>query len=293
MAGSTRRRFGRILLVGVCLLATVVASSADDGVIEINQVRALAGGVTEEDAPGFPVTIAESGSYRLTGNLDLSGEAEPANTTAIDIRRPADVVSLDLNGFSILGTTRCGDPPFMCEPTGAGDGIRSQNGVLVRVSNGIVTGMGASGIRLGGGGTVFDARASHNGQCGICILGSPGIVVGCTADSNGLDGIGVLNGVVRENTSRDNARIGIVVRAASVVRNNGANGNLLGGIATTEATIGSVVLGNSVHANGGTGLALAPSSGFADNVASANAGLQVLGGIEMDPNACNGRVPCR
>ena len=47
---------------------------AVDGVVEINQTRVLAGGVTASDTPGFPVTLDASGSYSLTGSLDVSGE---------------------------------------------------------------------------------------------------------------------------------------------------------------------------------------------------------------------------
>ena len=42
-----------------------------DGRIEINQARALAGGITPGDAPDFPVTLDQGGSYVLTSNLLL------------------------------------------------------------------------------------------------------------------------------------------------------------------------------------------------------------------------------
>src|SRR5690349_335055 len=72
-----------------------------DGVISINQSRALAGGVTPGDGAGFPVTITQSGSYRLSGNLTIPD----LNTGAIQIM--ADFVTLDLNGFSIAGPVVC------------------------------------------------------------------------------------------------------------------------------------------------------------------------------------------
>ncbi len=53
------------------------AASGVDGVIEINQPRALAGGVTATDGAGFPVTLDHPGSYRLTGNLTVD---EPGAT---------------------------------------------------------------------------------------------------------------------------------------------------------------------------------------------------------------------
>jgi hypothetical protein len=40
-----------------------------DGVVLINQSDALQGYITSRDAPGFPVTISDPGSYRLTSNL--------------------------------------------------------------------------------------------------------------------------------------------------------------------------------------------------------------------------------
>src|SRR5438046_162421 len=56
-----------IVLTAAFVVAFAGASYASDGVVEINQARALAGGVTRGDAPGFPVTISQPGSYRLTG----------------------------------------------------------------------------------------------------------------------------------------------------------------------------------------------------------------------------------
>src|SRR6266436_5075236 len=74
---------------------------AVDGIVLIDQNRALAGNVTPGDTPGFPVTISLSGSYRLSGNFTVPN----ANTTAILIT--AHNVTIDLNGFSILGPTVC------------------------------------------------------------------------------------------------------------------------------------------------------------------------------------------
>ena len=80
---------------------------AVDGVILIDQNRALAGGVTKDDAPGFPVTISQARSYRLSGNLTVPD----ANTTAIFIN--AINVTIDLNGFSIIGPTVCVGAPVV------------------------------------------------------------------------------------------------------------------------------------------------------------------------------------
>lgn len=81
-------------------ICTLFASStyAVDGVVLIDQNRALAGNVTPGDTAGFPVTISQPGSYRLSGNLTVG----TANVRAIQIT--VDNVTLDLNGFQVLCT---------------------------------------------------------------------------------------------------------------------------------------------------------------------------------------------
>ena len=64
------------------LLLTGPALAAD-GVDEINQTSALAGGITPGDAAGFPITLTEPGSYVLTSNLSV-----PAGTSGIDVGAP-------------------------------------------------------------------------------------------------------------------------------------------------------------------------------------------------------------
>ena len=71
------------------------------GVITIDQAKAEAGGVTAGDAPGFPVTISQPGSYRLMSNLTVADMA----VTAIRITSPG--VTLDLNGFEVSGPNSC------------------------------------------------------------------------------------------------------------------------------------------------------------------------------------------
>src|SRR5688572_26812572 len=89
---------GTAVLVGLCGLraeaSEPIPNRTGDGVVLINQNRAVNGGVTPGDAPGFPITISRPGSYRLASNLNASG---------LVIEIVADGVSLDLNGFSIIG----------------------------------------------------------------------------------------------------------------------------------------------------------------------------------------------
>jgi hypothetical protein len=112
---------------------------ATEGVVEINQVGALAGGITTGDAPGFPVRLTGVGSYRLTSDLDA-----PAGVAGIDIS--ADSVSLDLNGFAIRGPLPCG-PGSACPGTLAGVSGAARTRISVR--NGQVANFPGPCIALG------------------------------------------------------------------------------------------------------------------------------------------------
>src|SRR5262245_43423647 len=107
-------------LVWFCILVAIpIGSHAANGVVLIDQDRALAGNVTLGDAPGFPVTISQSGSYRLSGNLTVTN----VDTTVIQVT--ADAVTLDLNGFSIIGPAICvAGPATICPAAGKGIGVQ-------------------------------------------------------------------------------------------------------------------------------------------------------------------------
>lgn len=91
-------RLRHLLAAALAVSALVpTTASAVDGVILIDQNKALAGNVTPGDAGGFPVTLSQPGSYRLSGNLTV-----PADTHGILIGNSG--VTLDLNGFSITSS---------------------------------------------------------------------------------------------------------------------------------------------------------------------------------------------
>jgi hypothetical protein len=86
------------------LLATATAlfatnTLAVDGVILIDQNKALAGNVTPGDTANFPVTISQPGSYRLSSNLTV-----PSGQSGIVITVPN--VTIDLNGFGITSSVQ-------------------------------------------------------------------------------------------------------------------------------------------------------------------------------------------
>lgn len=130
------------------LLAVSLPAGAVDGAIEINQARALAGGVTTSDAPGFPVSLLQSGSYVLTGNLTVPD----ANTNAIEVF--ADNATIDFAGFGIYGPAFCVENAgaVSCSNGGTGVGVlattfpNEADGTVVK--NGTISGMGDYGVRL-------------------------------------------------------------------------------------------------------------------------------------------------
>jgi len=67
------------------------------GVLEINHTCAVQTGRFAPNAGGFPLLITNPGSYRLTSNLTLPDE----NTIGILVN--ADDVTIDLNGFAVIG----------------------------------------------------------------------------------------------------------------------------------------------------------------------------------------------
>jgi hypothetical protein len=270
----------RALLAVPLALALADGARAVDGVIEIDASRAAAGGITPGDTAGYPVTIAASGSYRLTGDLIVQDQ------TAIQIT--AGEVSLDLNGFAIRCASTCT----------SGNGIDAAvSGVMIR--NGTVRGMGGYGVLAGSRARLVDLDASHNGEYGIhggsaCLgrnlraehngehgLTCSGILQDSVARENGWDGIRSIGGVAAHNES-----------IASGAAPSGINGN---GI----YLVGGVAVGNLVEGAGLDGIRSQQPSVVLNNVVT-NSALRGLfhegfgslgsGGDLFDDNGTNGAI---
>lgn len=186
-----------IVLAGVFVTALATAAYAADGVIEINQARALAGGVTPDDTPGFPVTISLPGSYRLTGNL-LPG----AGFNAINVA--ANNVTIDLNGFSIVSPNI---------------GIMASGYSNITVANGSVLAAKTIGIFLGEVGRVERVRVTADASVGGWgIIAQSGVVVSGCSVSGATTGIEIHSGVVTGNIITHNGR-GVVATKALITGN--------------------------------------------------------------------------
>lgn len=276
-----RFKWKRILWTSA-LVGMSIKLYAVDGVVLIDQSRAMAGGVTPGDAPGFPVTISEPGSYRLSGNLTVPD----AQTTAVQIL--ADYVTLDLNGFSIAGPAVCTPYPTTCNPSGAGIGVhgadfnsRNPPARGVRVLNGTVRGMGSYGIRLPGEGGVAERVTVHGN-------GGPGIFASSVFDSMAMlngGSEGILATIVRGSTAAQNRGNGISVRRGGVALGNSSTENGLYGIVVDRGAITS----NSVHNNGNKDVgidATCPSAVIGNSVTNLTPGSTSAFQISTTGNNC-------
>jgi parallel beta-helix repeat protein len=259
-----RKLSAAVILVAAAILAWAGSAGAVDGTIEINQAKVLAAG-------GFPFTIGTSGSYRLTGNLTVS------STTGDAIDVTVNHVTIDLNGFSIVGPG-----------SGSGDGIYGAAAGTVTVENGTVTGFGSEGVVVGSSGIVRNVHADANGN-GIQ-GGNNAVIEGCTANSSifGL-GIGIICSagcVISGNTANGNPGRGIQVGNGSVISGNTAFHNTNVGIDCNGS--GCLITGNTAF-NNGTGLAASDATtGYAGNVLDQTT--NVSNGTNLGHNLCSGTI---
>ena len=223
----------------ICFLTMMFApfyAFGVDGVVLINQSSVVTSG-------GFPYVISSPGTYRLSGNLTVPD----ANTTAIMVN--SSNVTIDMNGYSILGPTVCSGTGFAvstCAPAGNGDGIgTSLTAAMVNVSNGNVKGMGRFGINLDGCQqcSVEKVNASNNGSIGILI--GRGRLSDNTAFFNGVRGIQNAAGPLLNNYAAGNGQIGIIANCpGSVIGNvaefNGTEGLFINGGGCVSSTNASV-----------------------------------------------------
>lgn len=195
----------------------------------------------------FPIEIKARGSYRLIGNLKVLSP----NKTAIEITAVGPV-TIDLNGFAILGPVVCSGSPATCAPAGSGIGIDGGPQSIVSVFNGTVSGMGGTGISLSGMARVRDVSAIGNGGSGI-ITGANSVVSESSATSNGADGIAPgANSVVTGCAAGANGGTGIYAETPGVtVSTSTTGGNKEVGI------LAETVTGSSADNNGENGITAA------------------------------------
>jgi hypothetical protein len=203
-------------------LAALLSAASSFAQIAIDQNRALAGGITAGDTPGYPITINQPGSYKLTGNLTV-----PADEFGILIL--AENVTLDLNGYTVRGPMNCtrtvstkevSCPYYNVNAVGI---LATQKDAVVR--NGMVRGFASNGVWLQQSGTVDEVHASHNAGYGVSV--DRGHVHDVHVEMNGDGGINVSAGLVSRSVARNNANHGI---RASYIQESLSTGNRKYGI---------------------------------------------------------------
>ena len=217
------------ILAGLAALVAARPALAVDGVIEISQSRALAGGITAGDGPGYPIFLNTPGSYRLTSNLTATG-----NNIGIYVN--ADDITIDLNGFTLTG----GGGPIA-------DGIAIPGFKNVELRNGTIRGFTRSGVFTNINTQyirVIGVTAIGNVTMGIDLQGEGNIIDGCTVLLNGagmraFEGSLVINSVARGNTS-----FGLTLIGGAGYRSNVLTGNN-GGDANAQVS-GGFQLGSNV-----------------------------------------------
>jgi hypothetical protein len=248
-------------LIPIAVLLTVSAFAVD-GTLLINQATVMAGS-------GFPYKITQPGSYRLSGNLVVPN----SNTTAIVIA--TDFVTLDLNGFSIIGPVDCSGS-FPCPGAGNGNGVTTDDSHAfphfnITIRNGTIQGMGNDGVFLRGDSNLVEhMNVRSNGGEGVRLFASQAFASSMARDNNaqlnGFDGIFMDTGLVAHNT---------------------ADNNGFSGIFLTEGSAS----GNVANHNGGFGLKLRGNINYFGNSLSGNtlgAVSAISGGVNQGQNLCDG-----
>jgi len=238
--------------------------------------------VPVQSLPGSAVAlyvISEPGSYYLTANIQ--GEAGKGG-----IAISADNVTLDLNGFAVIGVP------------GANHGIWGTTGseAGTHIHNGLISDWGGGGIYgLAGPAIITDVTAQRNGSYGIT-AGANSIITHCTARENGgfagiavaywstiTDCVSVNNTghgfeastgtVLRGNVARNNQGDGIRIENTCMVERNLLQSNVGAGVRAT--TYASPVTDNRIEDNNavsnGTGIQVDnPGNTIIKNTASGN-----------------------
>jgi hypothetical protein len=237
-------------LIAAALIASGGAAFAQ---ASINQNLALAGNVTPGDTPGFPVTLSQPGSYKLTSNLFV-----PSGVSGVVITAPD--VTLDLNGFSIVGAVTCTQNTTTLVVTCTGQsapydgyGVLTTFGSIIK--NGTVKGFERAGVYAAGGGVVverlhvtqsyddglvqgddaaglriIDSRFTLNNRNGASVRAS--VTTGSMFMNNGLRGFaaGTAGALMLDSVAMRNGDIGITGAVVNRTHSFGNNQNLAGAI---------------------------------------------------------------
>jgi hypothetical protein len=223
-----------------------------------------------------PYVITNRGSYYLTQNLTGVPGSNGITIACSD-------VDLDLNGFSIIGTTNFGCSGIVLDTasTNLYMNLNVHNGIVSGWSNsGLILSDGVNcrlrgvsavnsgtGISIGKDWEVDDCLAFRNTGTGI-FIGNYSRVRNSRARENGADGFDSGIGSVVDNClSAGNGGSGFFGQSQSVIRNCVAIGNTNNGIFVGPY---SLAINNLCSDNGGDGMIAGVGSTLSGNVCSLN-----------------------
>jgi hypothetical protein len=225
-----------LLIPALALSLAAGAAHAADGTYEINEDCMMAG-CFAGDAPGSPVTIANSGSYRLTSDLDRT----------IAIAASATEVDLDLGGFSLDGGNRCSGNP-------------------VTTACMVVNGTSALTLAAQSAGVYYHLHL-HHGR----LRGFDGVVLNSLGTGSLVEDVTVSdmsNSVSAVNIDKTEQGATIVVRNVRIVRNRGSGWSQFmnpGLTLWTTVIEGSTFAGNGVNGASVYGGSVVTGSRFLGN----------------------------
>ena len=192
-------------LVVLLFISITGLSHADNGIYTISQTCQTFG-CFPGDFSGFPITITSPGSYMLTSDI-VSTE-----TTNNVIRITSSNVTIDLNGFAIIGPRTCTGYEVTLSCTNSGmtsDGISASGTVDgIRIKNGTIKGFD-TGIAIDKAGIIENVIVEQNEE-GIFM--PRGVVRNSQANRNILKGFtSIISGSVPTGT--------LIIRNSSAVGN--------------------------------------------------------------------------
>ena len=247
--------FNRPSLVAVLVAASIFmppAPAVAQGEILITQAKAIAGNITPDDTPGFPVTLSVFASYKLASNLVPGPNLNGIVVTAPD-------VTIDLGGFTLSGGPAGGANNSKFGIVGYGDRLTVRNGTI-------------GAFRIG---------ALYAPNRDYLIVENVRIV-------NNFDGIDNQDGEharIQNNTISSNRRYPLVCGKSCHIEGNVVSGNQGGGVYLTTGT----VLGNTIVSNSSAGISSGYIVGAGNNTLIDNGSGAQMGGtvIKLFPNACS------
>jgi len=245
-------RYLTVILVVTSLACLAMPAVATEREIQIDQDKAVAGGVTPGDLPGFPITLTQPGRYVLTSNL-----YPPSDTGGIEIKNHD--ITIDFNGFRLHGVQAATFGIHMPDT--------SHPWNTATIMNGVIAGFKWEAIRSGGDfWTVENMRILVNG--GGVTLGKWARVIRNTIAFSDIN-VFCFDGCLVEDNNISNGRIGVNIKSGTVVRNS--------------------IFNHALHGISGTSESLQGAVGFGENTLAGNnqGNAQVLNAKPLNPNFCN------